>query len=215
MSEDQSRGARPGTSTGRATQVRDGGMARTGASALGSRDVDGEGRRSARSAPSAGAAAAAAQRSSSSRTASSTQARRRAAQAATSGQPRQRRAGPRKVRLTVRAVDPWSVMKVSFLVSVALGIAFVVAVAVLWGILSQMNVFTDVNALVQQVTSGEDTASPINLLEALSFGRVVSIAMVIGVLDVILLTALATLTAFLYNICAALVGGFQLTLSDE
>lgn len=202
MSEDQGSGGRPGTSTGRATQVRDGGMARTGS-------AGGSGQRTQR-VPSAGAAAATAGRSGQRPT--SAEARRRQSQ--TQAQPR-RRSGPRKVRLTVRAVDPWSVMKISFLVSVALGIAFVIAVAVLWGVLSQMDVFTMVNGWIQQITAGEDGASQFNLIQEFSFGRVVSIAMVIGVIDVILLTALATLTAFLYNICAALVGGFHLTLSDE
>jgi hypothetical protein len=45
--------------------------------------------------------------------------------------------------------------------------------------------------------------------------RVTSLSMVIAVIDVILLTALATLGAFLYNICASLVGGVQLTLTDD
>ena len=38
---------------------------------------------------------------------------------------------------------------------------------------------------------------------------------VIGVLNIILMTAIATLSAFLYNICASLVGGVQLTLTDD
>ena len=46
-------------------------------------------------------------------------------------------------------------------------------------------------------------------------GRVLSLSIVIGVIDVILMTALSTLGAFLYNICSALVGGLQLTLTDD
>lgn len=203
MSEDDRSSDRPGTSTGRATQVRDGGMARTAPAPRGN------GERTQR-VPTAGAAAATAGRGGTRPT--SAEARRRQSQV--SAQPR-RRTGPRKVRLTVRSVDPWSVMKVSFLVSVALGIAFVVAVAALWGVLSQMDVFSMVNGWIQQITAGEDGASQFNLLQEFSFGRVVSIAMVIGVIDVFLITALATLTAILYNVCAALVGGFHLTLSDE
>jgi hypothetical protein len=44
---------------------------------------------------------------------------------------------------------------------------------------------------------------------------VTSLSMVIAVIDVILLTALGTLGAYLYNICASLVGGVQLTLTDD
>lgn len=126
-----------------------------------------------------------------------------------------RRGGPRRVRLTAQRIDPWSVLKISFLVSVALGIAGVVMVAVLWTVLSGMNVFSTLNDFITQVTSGESSGPTINLQDYLGFSRVVAISAVLGVLNVFLLTALATLTAFLYNICAALVGGAQVTLSDE
>ncbi len=126
-----------------------------------------------------------------------------------------RTTGPRRVRLTVQRIDPWSVFKISFLVSVALGIAGVVMVAVLWTVLSGMNVFGTLNEFIVQVTSGEDNASTFDLMNYVGFGRVVALAVVVGVVNVILLTALATLTAFLYNVCSALVGGAHLTLSDE
>ena len=106
-------------------------------------------------------------------------------------------------------------LKISFLVSVALGIAGVVMVAVLWTVLSGMNVFSTLNDFLTQVTSGETSGPSIDLQDYLGFSRVVAISAVLGVLNVFLLTALATLTAFLYNICAALVGGAQVTLSDE
>ncbi|MGC5585616.1 DUF3566 domain-containing protein [Ornithinimicrobium sp. W1679] len=131
------------------------------------------------------------------------------------GRPAPRRTGPRRVRLTAQRIDPWSVLKISFLVSVALGIAGVVMVAVLWTVLSGMNVFSTISDFFVQVTSGEAGGPSFDLMDYFGFGRVVSLAAVLGVLNVFLLTALATLTAFLYNICAALVGGAQVTLSDE
>ena len=119
----------------------------------------------------------------------------------------------RRVKLTVSRVDPWSAMKMSFLISVALGIAGVVMVAVLWMILSGMGVFSEVNRLVGTVFN--DAQNPFDIMDFLGFGRVLSLSIVIGVIDVILLTALSTLGAFLYNICSALVGGLQLTLTDD
>ncbi|MDF2091286.1 DUF3566 domain-containing protein [Knoellia sp. 3-2P3] len=119
----------------------------------------------------------------------------------------------RRVKLTVSRIDPWSAMKMSFLISVALGIAGVVMVAVLWMILSGMGVFSEVNRLVGTVL--QDSENPFNLMDFLGFGRVLSLSIVIGVIDVILLTALSTLGAFLYNICSSLVGGLQLTLTDD
>jgi Transmembrane domain of unknown function (DUF3566) len=118
----------------------------------------------------------------------------------------------RKVRLTVSRVDPWSVMKISFLISVAIGIALVVMVAVLWLILDGMGVFNSVNGTIQDVAG---TNSTFDLMDYIALPRVLSLAVVIGVIDVILLTALSTLSAFLYNVCSSLVGGVQLTLSDD
>ena len=121
--------------------------------------------------------------------------------------------GPRRVRLAVARVDPWSVMKMSFLLSVALGIAGVILTAVLWMILSTMNVFTDIEGVLQSLQT--TTTDPFSIKDYVGFGRVVSLSIVIGVIDVILMTAIATVMAFLYNICSALVGGVQLTLTDD
>jgi hypothetical protein len=119
----------------------------------------------------------------------------------------------RRVRLTVSRVDPWSAMKMSFLLSVALGIAGVVMVSVLWTILAGMGVFDQVNDLVGQII--QDGDQTFDIMDFLGFGRVVSLAIVVGVIDVILMTALATLAAFLYNVSSSLVGGLQLTLTDD
>ncbi|HET7399033.1 MAG TPA: DUF3566 domain-containing protein [Intrasporangium sp.] len=123
------------------------------------------------------------------------------------------RKGPRRVRLAVARVDPWSVMKMSFLLSVAIGIAGVILTAVLWMILSTMNVFTDIEGVLQSLQT--TTTNPFSIKDYVGFGRVVSLSVVIGVVDVLLLTAITTVMAFLYNICSALVGGVQLTLTDD
>jgi Transmembrane domain of unknown function (DUF3566) len=118
---------------------------------------------------------------------------------------------PRRVRLTIARVDPWSVMKLSFLLSVAIGIALVVASGVLWTVLDGMGIFSDINGVV-----GEVLADPnFDINDYIGFGKVVSLATVIAVVDVVLLTAIATLGAFLYNIASSLVGGLHVTLSDD
>ncbi len=117
------------------------------------------------------------------------------------------------MRLAVARIDPWSAMKMSFLLSFAAGVGLVVATMVLWMILSGMSVFSDIDSLVRSVQPG--TAEPFTIMDWVGFPRVTSLAMVIAVVDVILLTALGTLGAYLYNICASLVGGVQLTLTDD
>ena len=125
-----------------------------------------------------------------------------------------RPAAPRRVKLSVSRVDPWSVMKLSFLLSVALGIAAVVMIAVLWTILSSMGVFADMNRTVEGVLNTTNGAK-FDLMDYIGLGRVVSLAIVIAVIDVILMTAISTLGAFLYNVCSSLVGGLQITLTDD
>jgi hypothetical protein len=123
-----------------------------------------------------------------------------------------RDAAPRRVRLSVSRVDPWSVMKLSFLLSFAIGIMIVVAAAVIWMVLDGLAVFTTINDMIREIVGEE---SPIDILQFVDFTRVVSGAVVIAIVDVILLTALSTIGAFLYNITAALVGGVSVTLTDE
>lgn len=120
--------------------------------------------------------------------------------------------GPRRVRLAVSRIDPWSIMKLAFLLSIAIGIALVIATAVVWNVLNTMQVFTQADGIVTDIAG---TESFIDILDYVQFSRVISIAVVIAVVDVVLLTALATLFAFLYNVTAALVGGLHVTLTDE
>ena len=120
---------------------------------------------------------------------------------------------PRRIRLTVSRIDPWSTTKIAFLLSVAIGIAMVVATAVLWTILSGMGVFTKVNSMIGEVI--QEGGRPFDIMDFVGFGRIISLAIVFAVFDVILMTALATLAAFLYNVSSSLVGGVQVTLTDD
>ena len=119
--------------------------------------------------------------------------------------------GPRRVRLAVSRVDPWSVAMVSFLLSVALGIMFIVATVILWFLLDSMHVFASIEELF--VSVGSESFG--QLIDYVRFDRVLTMAALVAIVDVVLLTALATLCAFLYNIAASLVGGVHLTLTDD
>nr|NLD40549.1 DUF3566 domain-containing protein [Actinomycetales bacterium] len=122
-----------------------------------------------------------------------------------------RLAGPRRVRLSVARVDPWSIMKLGFLLAVAFGIMTVVASAIIWGVLDSMAVFDKINTLLLDIGNEQ----LLGLMEFVKFDRVMSLSTLVAVLNVVLLTALSTLGAFLYNIVAALVGGIHLTFTDD
>ena len=128
--------------------------------------------------------------------------------------PRPAPRGGRRVKLMVSRVDPFSVMKVGFLVSVALGIALVVMTGVMWPLFSAMGVFDSVNDLAGQII-GDGSGQDFDVMDFLGFGRVMALSIVVAVVDVFLLTAIATLGAFLYNIVASLVGGVHMTLTDD
>ncbi|WP_031067799.1 DUF3566 domain-containing protein [Streptomyces sp. NRRL WC-3742] len=123
----------------------------------------------------------------------------------------------RKARLRVTKIDPWSVMKVSFLLAVAVGIIIIVASAVLWMTLDSLGVFDSLTKTMKDVTGGgaENAGNQLNLMDYIGFGKVMMFTTLIAVVDVVLLTALSTLSAFIYNAAAGFTGGVELTLAEE
>lgn len=126
--------------------------------------------------------------------------------------PGQPPAGPRKVRLTLARIDPWSVLKLAFLLSVAMGIGLVTAAIILWVVVNSMGVFDQLNSTFRDVGG---TDSTFDIYAYVGLGRVVSLSTFVGVINIIIIMALSTLGAFLYNIAATLVGGLHVTLSDD
>jgi hypothetical protein len=119
--------------------------------------------------------------------------------------------GPRRVRLTVSRIDPWSVMKLAFLLAVAIGIMTVVAAAVFWFVVDGLGTFDEIQQFINQVIGQQAT----DISEFVAFDRVVSLATLIAIVNIVLMTAIATIIAIVYNITAALVGGVHVTLTDD
>ncbi|ASN37614.1 MAG: DUF3566 domain-containing protein [Paeniglutamicibacter terrestris] len=118
----------------------------------------------------------------------------------------------RKARLLVSKVDPWSVLKMAFLLSVALGIVTVVASVVFWSILDLTGIFASINGLIGEIVG---TEGGFDLKEIASLGQVASFATILAVVNVVLITVLSMLAAVLYNLSATLVGGIGVTLTDD
>lgn len=120
--------------------------------------------------------------------------------------------GPRRASLQVKRVDPWSVLKLAFVLSVALFFVWLVAVGVLYGVLDGMGVWdklnSDYNSFAQSNTAAGATA-------LITVQRVFGVAAIIGAINIVLFTALATVGAFVYNVSADLAGGLEVTLAER
>jgi hypothetical protein len=119
--------------------------------------------------------------------------------------------GPRRIRLTLSRVDPFSVMKMSFLIAIAVGIATVVAVAVLWNLVEVIGIWDKIDEIGRDLNNDK----PLPFMEYFQFSKMISYATIAAVVDIVIITALGTLFAFLYNIVAALLGGLKMTFTDE
>ncbi|TKK77725.1 hypothetical protein FDA38_21525 [Kribbella jiaozuonensis] len=120
----------------------------------------------------------------------------------------------RKARLRMSRIDPWSVMKTAFLLSIAFGIVTWVAVFIIWSAIGAAGVFDNINSTVQEVL-GTPTAEPFRVENYINTGKVMGFTTLLACADVLIITALATLGSFLYNIAATLLGGLEVTLASE
>jgi hypothetical protein len=120
--------------------------------------------------------------------------------------------GPRRASLQVKRVDPWSVLKLAFVLSVALFFVWLVAVGVLYGVLDGMGVWDKLNGTYTEFAQNTSGGGGGPLITA---SRVFGIAAIIGAINIVLITALATVGAFVYNVSADLAGGLEITLAER
>ena len=119
----------------------------------------------------------------------------------------------RQAHLTVARVEPWSVMKFSFVVSLVAFVILFVAVSVLYGTLSTLGVFESLQKVVSSVTSSQGSAG-VNAAKWWSASRVLGYTALLGSLNIVLITAMATIGAVVYNLTSRLVGGVEVTLRE-
>lgn len=124
--------------------------------------------------------------------------------------PRTGAKGPRRARLLIRRIDPWSVLKFSFLLAIVIFVIWMVAVTILYGVLQSFGILSLLNDTIGSLLNAKGSAS-----HAFTARNVLGAAVGIGVIEVFLFTALATLGAFIYNLCTELVGGLEVTLAER
>ncbi len=119
--------------------------------------------------------------------------------------------GPVRANMQIRHIDPWSALKVSLLLSVALFFVWMVAVALLYLVLGGMGVWTKLNSNVGDLLTATSGGGG----ELVSSGTIFGGAALIGLVNIVLLTAMATVGAFVYNLSTDIVGGIEVTLADR
>ncbi len=120
--------------------------------------------------------------------------------------------GPRKVRVLLSRIDPWSALKIGFLLSIAAGIMLVVAVHVLWTALNSMGTFDLIQVWVNKLFTANQE---VNILQFFDYQKVLSATLLVSVTNVVLISGLAVISAFLYNMVSRMVGGVYVTLTDD
>ena len=119
----------------------------------------------------------------------------------------------RQAHLTIARVEPWSVMKFSFVVSLVAFVILFVAVSVIYGTLSALGVFTSLQHVVQSVTSSQNS-SGVNAAKWFTASRILSYTALLGALNIVLITAMCTIGAVVYNLTSRLIGGVEVTLRE-
>jgi hypothetical protein len=119
--------------------------------------------------------------------------------------------GPVRATMQIRRVDPWSALKVSLLLSVALFFVWMIAVAFLYLVLGGMGVWSKLNSNVGDLLTSSGGSGG----ELVSSGTIFGGALLIGLVNIVLLTAMATIGAFIYNLTTDIVGGVEVTLADR
>ncbi len=104
-------------------------------------------------------------------------------------------------------------MKFSSLIALVGWVVLMVAVAVVWFVLSRLGVFTKIEQTIGLITytkshPGSDAAA------WFSAKRVLGYTALVGVINAFLFTALATVGAALYNLITSLTGGIEVTLKE-
>lgn len=120
---------------------------------------------------------------------------------------------PRRARLYLTRVDAWSVAKAAFLLALTLGIVMVIAVIILWLVLSATGVFDSISRTIDEVVGSGSTS--FSLQDYIGLPKVLGVTLVIASVEIILTTILATLLAVMYNISTGLTGGVEVVLSDD
>ena len=120
---------------------------------------------------------------------------------------------PRITALQLKRVDPWTVLKISLIVSIVMFFVWMIAIGLLYLLFGSMDVFSTVNDAYSSLFVSETPGTVQG--DLITPGRVFGIAAIIGAVNIVLFTALSAIGAFVYNAAAGMAGGVELTLGER
>jgi hypothetical protein len=120
----------------------------------------------------------------------------------------------RSALLSLQRIEPMSVMKFSFLMSLVAWVVLFVAVTVIYFTLSKLGVFAKIEQTIGLVTYNKNHPGS-NASTWFSASRVLEYTALVCTINAILFTALATVGAALYNLVTSLTGGIEVTLRES
>ena len=115
-----------------------------------------------------------------------------------------------RVRRIIRKIDPWTVLKVTFVLNFVVALTIVLGFSILWVLLINAGVPQGLEDIAKRLALLDENSSLVGNIEAL-FSSVVFLATVYLLTQ----TALATIGAFFYNLVSDLVGGIEVVVLEE
>jgi hypothetical protein len=119
------------------------------------------------------------------------------------------RPAPRRIRVAIRRVNPWSVLRFSLLFYFCLMLVFVIGLAILYMVVDALGVVASLEQLLESLGFGGEAGFEVN------GGFLFRTLFLIGLISVVVWSALTLFFAFLYNLISDLVGGIELTLAER
>ena len=123
------------------------------------------------------------------------------------------RPGTKRSRLRVSYINPLSVVKTTFIISLAFGLSSIVALVMLWFVAELSGTINSATGLLTDIFGSGGAG--FNIVSLLSLPRVIFIGSIFTVFQVVTWTILSGIIAIIYNMFAEYVGGWEVTLTDD
>lgn len=122
-----------------------------------------------------------------------------------------RRPASKQVRLKLVYIDFWSSVKLSFLAGLAFAIIGIVVTFLIWTVLAKTGIFTQIDSLFSSISGSASNT----IQTTFNLSTVMGFSIVVGILDVVVITALGAVFALLYNLAVKMTGGLLVGFTNN